>query len=89
MELKMTVKLPVNIIHDQTHGMAQSKQVEKDLASCCHTLFSRPQKDNIAMLPTIENIFARSLTWVVNSLFVTCHMTQASNNESVPRVRKK
>ena len=44
MELKMTVKLPVNIIHDQTHGMAQSKQVEKYLASCCHSLFSRSTK---------------------------------------------
>ena len=50
-------------MQDQTNGMAQSKQVEKDLASSCHSLFT-------------------------SSLFVTCHVTQVSNNESVPHVRK-
>ena len=27
-------------MQDQTHGMAQTKQVEKDLASSCHSLFT-------------------------------------------------
>ena len=53
------------------------------------TAYARPQKDNIGMLPTIEIIFARSLTWAVNSLFVICRVTQVSNNESVPHVRKQ
>ena len=52
------------------------------------TAYSWPEKDNIGMLPSIEIFFARSLTWAVNSLFVTCHVTQITNNESVPHVRK-
>ena len=38
--------------------------------------YSCPEKDNIGMLPTIEIFFARSLTWAVNSIFVTCHVTR-------------
>ena len=60
-------------MHDQTHGKAQSKQVVKDLASSCHSLFTSTKGQHCNVTHNRNNFCP--LTYLSGQQFI-CYLSR-------------